>query len=490
MQSPDDAATHGNRPDALALPESEESRFRTLVEAGADAVLVVGWDGGIAYANPAAAELLGRTRVELLGHPFGVPIIPGETAEVDLRRPDGSTILAEMRAVAVTWRGQPAYHASLRDITARKRAEEALTEADRRKDEFLAMLAHELRNPLAPVRTALQLLALRVEDPSTVDRVRNIIERQVGHMTRLVDDLLDVSRITRGKVVLHREEVDLVAVVRDAATDRRAALTEKGLALDLQLPDEPLWASADRVRVAQILDNLLENARKFTDGGGVTVALTSTGECAELRVRDTGVGIDPDMLPRVFDAFAQADRSLDRSTGGLGLGLAIVKGLTELHGGSVRVTSAGSGRGTEFTVTFPLLGARQDACTTSNTTRDSGLSLRILVVDDNRDAADTSAQLLELLGHETRVAYTGPEAVAVAAEYRPDTVICDIGLPGMDGYAVAAALRADPATTGARLLALTGYGRPEDVERARAAGFDKHLVKPVSPDTLLAALRG
>jgi PAS domain S-box-containing protein len=375
------------------------------------------------------------------------------------------------------------------DITDRMRAEDELREQYRRKDQFLATLAHELRNPLAPVRNALEILAMRGDDPRTVTRVREMMDRQVTHLGRLIDDLLDVSRIATGKVQLRRERLDLGVVARQAAADHRSAFDAKRVSLGLSAAG-PAWVSGDPTRLAQVLDNLLVNALKFTPHDGqvsLSVGTGSVGQVA-LVVRDTGVGIDPEMLPRLFEPLSQADRTLDRSAGGLGLGLAIVKGLVELHGGTVRAESAGLGQGAAFTVTLAV--AQEPAALSGppGPPRPGKRKLRILVVEDNRDSADSLRMLLEAHGYDVEVAYTGPEGVRVACQQRPEVVICDIGLPGLDGYGVAAALRQNPDTASARLIALTGYGQDEDRRRAREAGFNEYLTKPADPAALGALL--
>jgi signal transduction histidine kinase len=372
-----------------------------------------------------------------------------------------------------------------------RRALESLREANRRKDQFLAMLAHELRNPLAPIRNGLYILGLSGEDAEAAAKVRQMMERQVGHLTRLIDDLLDVTRISRRKIELRPERLDLVRLARQSAEDHDNDFRRVGLSVRFDLPATPVWVKADPTRLAQVLDNLLENALKFTDRGGEVavrlVALPDTRQ-AVLTIRDTGVGIEPEVLPQLFEPFTQADQSLERSRGGLGLGLSLVRGLVELHGGKVQAASSGKGRGAEFTVWLPL--AEEPPALLPKPARQvSGTKpLRVLVVEDNPDAAESLRILLELGGHEVRVAHSGPAGVGTAKEVRPQVVLCDIGLPGMDGYAVAAALRQDPATAGARLIAVTGYGQAEDVRRALEAGFHGHLVKPVLPERLFAQL--
>lgn len=359
--------------------------------------------------------------------------------------------------------------------------EQALKEADRRKDEFLAMLGHELRNPLAPIQNALHVLELRRGDLTTVDWARDLMGRQVQHMTRMVEDLLDVSRISSGKIALRRERLDLVALAEVVVDDHGNSLNEAGLNLTLDLPPEPVWVDGDSTRLAQVLGNLLHNAIKFTDRGGqitVRLARDEPSQRAVVRVRDSGVGIEAGLVPRIFDTFMQADRSLERTRNGLGLGLALVKGLLALHGGDVRAQSAGVGRGTEFTLTLPIVAAPTVPPPTASA-RPTVKPLRILLVEDNRDAADSLKLLLELHGHRVAVAYSGPAGVEVARREQPDVVLCDLGLPGMSGFAVAAALRADPATVSARLFAVSGHGSEADQQRCREAGFEIHLTKPV-----------
>jgi signal transduction histidine kinase len=367
----------------------------------------------------------------------------------------------------------------------RQRLEE-LADADRRKDQFLMMLAHELRNPLAPMHNALRILALAATDPPAVERARGVLERQLHHLTRLVNDLLDVARITGGKIQLHKARLDLARLVRTAAEDHRPLLEGKRLALALEMPPLPLWVEGDDTRLAQVMDNLLQNAAKFTPPGGrVTVQAAADGDRAAVYVCDTGMGIEPALLPQVFDSFTQADRSLDRSPGGLGLGLSLVRGLVELHGGGVEAQSKGPGRGSRFSFRLPLAARTHTAASEVTPTGQDGRPLRILIVEDNPDTATTMRLLLELMGYEVAVAATGPAGLEATLRTHPDVVLCDIGLPGgMDGYAVARSVRSHPETARTRLIAVTGYGRDEDRRRAREAGFDLHLTKPVDPAEL------
>ncbi|WP_248345997.1 hybrid sensor histidine kinase/response regulator [Anaeromyxobacter paludicola] len=360
-------------------------------------------------------------------------------------------------------------------------AEAGLRDARRQRAEWMALLGHELRNPLAPLRNCVQLLLRAHHDPEKLGRATAIMERQLGHLTQLVDDLLDASRITRGKIALRRERLDLCGVVRGAAEDHRALVHEAGLSLRLELPDGPVLADADGARLAQVVGSLVENAVKFTDAGGyVQLSLTASGGQAVLSVSDSGIGMEPGTEERMFEPFAQADVSLARSRGGLGLGLALVKGLVELHGGTVKARSDGPGLGTAVRVTLPCR-ARAERLP-----RQAGPAVaavprqrRVLLVDDNVDGVETLAELLRLEGHEVEVAYDGQAGLEAAHRFHPDVTFCDIGMPGdLDGYAVAARLRHDAALKQLYLVALTGYASPEDRDRARDAGFDLHLAKP------------
>jgi PAS domain S-box-containing protein len=352
-----------------------------------------------------------------------------------------------------------------------------LEETDRRKDEFLALLSHELRNPLAPIRNSVYILDHAAPGTERASRAQRVIARQVEHLTRLVDDLLDVTRVARGKVELRRTRTDLRELILHAADDFRTVIEERGILFHVAVPAQKVWAEVDGARITQVVGNLLHNASKFTDRGGeVSLSLTAAGDVAEIDVRDSGAGIDPALLSSVFEAFVQGDRSLARSSGGLGLGLALVKGITELHRGTVRADSAGIGKGARFTVSLPIprtdtvqedARAPLDRCTAPR---------RVLIVDDNRDAALSMAEIVEMLGHEAEVAYDGPTALEKARESSPDVILCDIGLPGMSGFEVAKELRASGYRT--RLFAISGYAQPEDVQRTIEAGFDGHVAKP------------
>ncbi len=657
-------ANHGpgppDNPYRRAL-EAGEARFRKIIEKNADGVLVVGHDGTICFANPAAEVLLGRRAAQLLGAMFGIPVSPDEITEIELVRGAGPAGVAEMRVVEIDWEGAPAYLASLRDITERKRAEQALRfladassllagsldspttltnvarlsvdhladyclidllesdqvvrrlaverpdpgrglrtrqvsgryafapdapaalarvlrtrrsevcgspcadffrdlevapgeadvlrgwgcrsalvvpllargralgaitflaqsshrygpadlalaedlarraalaldnarlydeaqEAVRRRDEFLAMLAHELRNPLAAILSAEQVMELRGGLPPALTAALEVVERQGRHMARLLDDLLDISRVMHGKIQLRREPVDLVAVLADAVQATQPYLETRAHRLSAELPGEPLWLEGDATRLGQVFVNLLHNAAKYTEPGG-RVWLTGTREDhhAVVRVRDSGIGIPAAMLPRIFDLFIQVDPSIDRAQGGLGIGLTLVKNLVELHGGTVTADSPGSGRGSEFTVRLPLRVERPAAPEVKKpVARIQGR--RVLIVEDSGDSREMLRDLLQLSGYSVEIAEDGLRGVELLQARRPDVALIDIGLPGLDGYQVARAVREAPWGKALFLVAVTGYSQPEDCRRALAAGFDAYLVKPVNLNELCRLL--
>jgi PAS domain S-box-containing protein len=377
------------------------------------------------------------------------------------------------------------------DITGLKQAEQALIEADQRKDEFLAMLAHELRNPLTPIRNAAHVLGrLETQEPR-VQWAQQIIERQVGHLTRLVDDLLDVSRIVRGKVSLKMEPVELAAVVNQALDMARPLIDGMQHQIAVRLPEQPAYLEGDPVRLAQVLLNLLDNAAKYTpEGGRIEVEASVVGPVIEIQVRDNGIGIPADLLPQVFDLFQQGERTLDRSQGGLGIGLTLVKRLVEMHGGLLEASSAGEGLGSEFTIWLPVLpGPSSMACQQVREANPAAAHCRVLVVDDDPAVTDSMTVLLQIEGHEVRAAASGEAALELARSFRPQLVLLDIGLQDMDGYTVARQLRAQQAA-GEKicLVAVTGYGHEAARARSEDAGFDRHLVKPVDPEILCELL--
>lgn len=383
-----------------------------------------------------------------------------------------------------------------RDITERRRVERTTQDADRRKDEFLAMLAHELRNPLAPIRNAAHTLGLLGSPDDRVRWVAGVIERQVGLMTRLVDDLLDVSRITSGKITLQREPVSVRALLAQALEAARLPAESRKQVIELDVPADAGWVDGDQARLAQVVGNLLDNAIKYTEEGGrIQLSARIEDEAVVIEVRDTGVGIPADLLPHVFDLFTQADRSLERRQGGLGIGLTLVRRLVEMHGGTVQAASDGLGRGSEFRIRLPRLAMTPEVAEAASpdvpaaSGGSAGPPRRILVVDDQPDSTDSLALFLRLRGHDVRTAHDGPGALEEVTRYRPEVVFLDLGLPGMSGYDVARRLRTMPEACGVTLVALTGYGTDADRARTREAGFDVHLAKPVDPralDTLLA----
>ncbi|WP_081589906.1 hybrid sensor histidine kinase/response regulator [Massilia timonae] len=375
----------------------------------------------------------------------------------------------------------------------RVRSMEALREADRRKSEFLATLAHELRNPLAPIRNALELLRLSGDKPAMLERVRGTMERQVDQMVHLINDLLDIARISSGKMVLQIERVDMQSVIASAVETSLPLIEAGGHELALDLPDAAIWVDVDTVRLSQVLSNLLSNASKYTpQHGRIGISARISGDAVVIDVSDTGIGIATHDLERVFDMFSQAPHSIGISKGGLGIGLSLVRRLVSLHGGSVSASSAGAGHGSTFTIRLPCMSAAP-AGTPVSVAEPPGVAanavqLRILVADDNADAADTLSLVLREKGHEVHVAYGGEDAVRMGTSIVPDLVFLDPGMPHIDGYETARALRALPALAEARLVALTGWGAQEDRARTRAAGFDAHLLKPAMPEALDAVL--
>jgi PAS domain S-box-containing protein len=493
-------------------------RLAAVVESSDDAIVSKDLNGIVTSWNKAAERIFGYSAEEMIGQPIARLIPPErpdeepailerirkgdridhyETVRMrkDGTRFDVSVTISPVkdstgRIVGASKVARDISHArALRSELERRVAE--LAEADRRKDQFLAMLAHELRNPLGAISNAVHVLDQPQVSDATRLRAVEVLRRQVQHQTRIVNELLDVSRITLGLVELRPEQLDLVRLVREVADDYRLAFQRDQITLQLDLPEGPLRMKADHTRLAQVVSNLLSNALKFTPAGGrVTVAVQGSADSAyaELTVTDTGIGIEPELLPRVFETFTQGDRTLVRSRGGLGLGLAIVKGLVALHDGEVRAESRGEGTGTTLRVVLPLLLGDADAPQGKAAGPREGGGLRVLVIEDHEDAAEMLKVLLELYGYEARIALSGSEGVRVAREYHPDVVLCDLGLPGMDGYEVAAELRRAPGGGRPRLVAVTGYGREEDRRRSREAGFQYHLVKPIDPQELCAVL--
>jgi two-component system CheB/CheR fusion protein len=500
--------------------ESLHRRFVSLVENSSEFIGLATAEGAAFFVNEAGRRLVGldsldevrRTQVVDYFPPEDRPRIQKEVLPVVLRdgRWSGEVRFRHFKTgatIPVVWNvvclkdqtsGQPLALACISsDVTDRKRLEEALhqraeelAQEARQKDDFLAVLAHELRNPLAPVRNVLQVIRTASHDAALVEQMGAMAERQVGYMTHLVDDLLDLSRISRGLMRLLREPLDVAQPVQQAVEGVQPLVRERGLTLSVSLPPEPVVVDADPTRLQQVVGNLLSNAAKYTDPGG-TILLTARqkGSDLVLRVRDTGIGIPPDMLPRIFDLFVQAERRLDRSQGGLGIGLTLVRQLVEMHGGTVTAHSDGPGKGSEFVVRLPTLTAEQKGELLRKPPEAQHpvartAPRRILVVDDNVDAAESLAVLLRLEGHQVRVACDGPAALAAAQTNPPEMVVLDLGMPGMDGFEVARRLRALPATKDTLLVAMTGWAQEEDRRRCSEAGFDGHLPKPVEWDAL------
>jgi PAS domain S-box-containing protein len=459
---------------------------------------------------PAGSTIIGRVAQGRTPHltsavPEDLQVLgPEEARSEELAAFAGFPLVVEGRLIGVMamFARRPLSEAALEAMSAvangvavgiqRKQAEQALREDDRRKDEFLALLAHELRNPLAPIRNALGVMRLEPIEHPDLRWARDVLERQVEQLTRLVDDLLDVSRITRGKIALRKEPMAVSEVIARAVETSRPWIDERRHRLELSLPPEPILLLADPTRLTQAVANLINNAAKYTEPGGriEVSALRAAGE-AVLRVRDTGVGIAPEMLPDIFNMFTQVDRSLDRSQGGLGIGLTLVRRLVELHDGSVKAYSDGPGHGSEFVIRLPCLpgsaGAERQA-EAPPPRRDLPRTCRILIVDDNHDAANSLSRLLRISGYESSAAYGGVQALEMAQANPPDVVLLDIGMPGMDGYDVARGLRALPGMERVVLVALTGYGQEGDRRLTEAAGFELHLVKPVDLAELHALL--
>jgi PAS domain S-box-containing protein len=478
-----------------------------------DSVVVTDLDGVVTYWNEGATRLFGWTAEEMLGRPyadrFPGPVRSRIVEEIRSRaggtdwsgeyedyRKDGSRIWIDARVSRVSnAAGETIGILGLaHDITDRKRAEEDLREANRRKDEFIALLAHELRNPLAPIRNGLQVMRLAGDDADAVGQARAMMDRQLGHMVRLIDDLLDLSRISQNKMELRRARVLLADIVGDAVETARPVIEAAGHELTVSLPASPLFLDADLTRLAQVLSNLLTNSAKYTERGGqIRLAAERRGDEVVVSVRDTGIGIPADALPRVFDMFSQVDRTIERSSGGLGIGLALVKSLVEMHGGTVTAESDGPGKGSTFTVRLPAPGTIPEPGPSAPPEDDRPAARprrRILVVDDNRDSARTMARVLALLGNEVHTAHDGLEAVKAAEVFRPEVILMDVGMPHMNGYEAARRIREQPWGRSAVIIALTGWGQEGDRIQSRQAGCDGHLVKPVNLPDLEKLLTG
>ncbi len=481
--------------------QQAKARLAVIVESSADAIMTKNLDGIIQTWNAGAEQLFGYKGPEIIGKPITILVPPDRTNEeaeilARLRKgqpserietfrvaKDGRNIPVAISVSPLRDRDGNVIGASsiIHDITERREAEEVLKAADRRKSEFLAMLAHELRNPLAPMRNSLQIMRLAGDDRATVEQALVTMERQVSQMVRLVDDLLDVARINRGKIELRRERVGLKPVIDQAVEVCRPLLAKRRHELTLALPSQPVFLHADPARLAQILSNLLNNACNYTEPGGrIWFSAERQGSDVLISVKDSGIGIPAEMLSHIFELFTQVDQTLERSQGGLGIGLTLVKQLVELHDGAIEVSSDGPGLGSEFVVRLPLLVEQHAKVHAEAPMRSIGAiaSRRILVVDDNEDSAKSLAKLLSIAGHETRIAFDGLDAVAAAEEFRPDVVLLDIGLPRLNGFEACRRIREKAWGREITLVALTGWGQDEDRLKAKDAGFDHHLVKP------------
>jgi PAS domain S-box-containing protein len=497
----------------------QRALLAAIVDSSDDAIVSKTLEGRILSWNRGAVRIFGYEPHEVIGKPITIIVPPELHAEerqilAKLRHGeridhfDTVRVTKDGRRIAISLTVSPVRAADgtviaaskvARDVSERKLAEqrlhqseEALRLADRRKDEFLALLAHELRNPLAPIRYALAANRKPGRTPEQRKQAEEIIERQVTHMSRLLEDLLDVSRITRGRLELKRTRSELTSIIGAAIETARPLLDAKHHNMTLDLPTQPVQLEADVVRLAQVFSNLLINAAKYTDPGGrIQLRAVQEPDSVVVSVSDSGIGISAELLPRMFTMFFQSDQALGRAEGGLGVGLSLVRGLVLLHGGSVQALSEGAGKGSEFIVRLPteapLVGALDAEAETECLAADAGL--KILVVDDNRDAADTCAMLLEASGHHVQTAYTGRQALELARTFRPHALLLDIGLPDIDGYQLAQQIRAAPWGRSAVLVAVTGWGQEQDRLRAITAGFDQHLVKPISAETVDSLLQ-
>lgn len=500
---------------------NSELRFRSLLEKLPAGAYTCDAEGLITYFNQHAVQLWGRTPklndpVDRFCGSFKLYEIDGSPIthdqcwmaltlkngleynghEVIIERPDGQRCTTLAYASPINDEDGKLIGAVnvLVDISDRKKAEDALKEADRAKNEFLATLAHELRNPLAPIRAAVKILQLKSNPTPDSQAALDVIERQTRQMTRLIDDLLDIARITSNKLELRRERIELAEVLNAAVETSRPLIEQRGHKLIVKTPDKPIHIDGDLVRLAQVISNLLNNSAKYTDRGGrIWLAAAPKRNEAVIKVRDTGMGIPAELLPNIFEMFTQAETTQNRSPGGLGIGLTLVKRLVELHGGTITVQSDGSGKGSEFVVRVPMANsqpATPEIVVTGKQepTTEVGPPIRILVVDDHKDSADSLGLLLKLLGNDVRIVHDGLAAVEVANEFEPRVVLLDIGLPTLNGYEAAQRIRQQPWGNQAVLIAVTGWGQEVDRQRSKQAGFDHHLVKPVDPDALTRLL--
>ncbi|MDB4931427.1 MAG: Chemotaxis protein methyltransferase CheR [Myxococcaceae bacterium] len=488
----------------LERAERAERAFRSLLEHLPDLVVALDRGGRVTFVNAEAARVLGARRERLLGVAAaevlpGFVVGEGDAPLADARAdyPIGDRVYAPF-ARAIPTSELASTVVVLRDVTLDRAAADAARRADQRKDEFLAMLGHELRNPLSAIATALHLTSLRPDDPRVNARARDVLVRQTAHMTRMIDDLLDVSRITRGKIQLRRGPLDLAATLERALETARPALNARHQRVEVAIADAPLGVDGDPTRLEQVLVNLLQNAAKYTpDGGRVWVSAGREGDEVVARVRDDGVGIPAEALPQIFDLFSQVESSLERAQGGLGIGLTLVRTIVAMHGGSVAARSEGAGRGSEFVVRLPYARGAitpvppvRTAVSERPPPSPDAPPMRVLVVDDNEDIADLMVVALGVAGYAVTLARDGLAALDEAARVHPAAVVLDLGLPGIDGFEVARRLRADPEQAGVLIIAVSGYGQAGDLVRSGEVGVDHHFVKPVDFELLHAVLDG
>ncbi len=508
----------------LSRNEIARLQLAAIVDSSEVAIICTSLDGTIETWNPGAERIYGYQADEAIGKPISLllpadrpselPAILGRlqrgervpTFETPHLRKDGTRFDASISVSPIKdASGQMVGAASLiRDVSERKRLErelkrrlDELREVDRRKDEFLAMLAHELRNPLAPLRSALEILEMGVADSNMVDWAREMMNRQVDYLVRLVDGLLDVSRLMQGRIELQREPVELATVVARSIELAQPLIDSRGHKFNVRVPSEPIWLEADPMRLTQVIANVLNNAAKYTRSPGeISLVARRNGDQAVVRITDNGMGIAPDMLPRIFDLFVQGNPSAARTDGGLGIGLTLVRRIVELHGGVVTAASRGEGHGSEFEIRLPVMQRKEIPQSHKIPEPEAARPVlpigrqRVLVVEDNVYAAKSFATLLRLDGHEVQIANDGLAALEMAQAFHPSVLLLDIGLPGIDGYEVARRLRAMPEFAHVQMIAMTGYGQAEDRRRSKEAGIDHHLVKPVKIDFVRSLLAG
>lgn len=501
-------------PSPASIEALQDHRFDHFLEAAPDAVVIVDQDGKIVRVNGQAERMFGHGRDELMGqeveilmperfrdshqgHRAGYMAYPGTrpmgpALELWGLRKDGSEFPVEISLSLIPDHEGILVASIVRDVTERKRLKQELRDANRHKDEFLATLGHELRNPLATLSNGLQLMRL-AGGGDAVEQARIMMDRQLRQLVRLVDDLMDVSRINQGKLELRKEWLQLVAVLNSAVEISRPLIEQMGHELTVTLPKQPVVVEADLTRLAQVFSNLLNNAAKYSDRDGhIWLTAERQGSDVVVSVRDTGIGIAAEQLPRIFEMFSQVGRSLERSQGGVGIGLSLVKRLVEMHGGRVEPKSEGLNKGSQFIVRLPVV-VEASVSQVANEDKEEGdvkTSLRILIVDDNRDSADSLAMMLKMTGNDTRRVYDGEAAVAAAVEFRPDVILLDIGLPKLNGYEACRRIREQPRGKELIIIAQTGWGQDEDRQQTHEAGFDYHLVKPVDLGALMKMLAG